>query len=56
VGTEILVEARQVRQQGRNYWREGVIQDAAGKLLARGRGRFVKVGEAPASTSNGARK
>lgn len=56
VGAKIVVEARQVRKQGRNYWRAGVIQDAAGTLLARGRGRFVKVGEAPASTRNGARK
>lgn len=45
VGRKILVEARRIRQEGRNYWRESTIADAGGKLLVRGKGRFVKVGE-----------
>ena len=57
VGRTIRVAARRVRQQGRNYWRECTIEDEAGKLLARGRGRFVKVGDAaPPNGKNGARK
>ena len=47
VGQKILVSARRTRQEGRNFWRECQIEDAAGKLLARGKGRFVKVGDAP---------
>jgi uncharacterized protein (TIGR00369 family) len=53
VGRKIVVEARQVRREGRNYWRECTIQDEDGKLLALGKGRFVKVGDAPASPANG---
>jgi uncharacterized protein (TIGR00369 family) len=55
VGRKIVVEARRIRQQGRNYWRECTIQDEAGKLLARGKGRFVKVAdrEAPEQTNGG---
>ena len=40
---KILVEARPTEQSGRNYWRECTICDAQGKLLARGKGRFVKI-------------
>lgn len=57
VGRRILVEARRIRQQGRNYWRECRIEDEAGKLLAQGKGRFVKVGDAVAANGNdGVRK
>jgi len=52
VGRKILVEARRIRQQGRNYWREGTIADADGKLLARGKGRFVKVADYVAPSGN----
>ena len=45
VGKKIVVEARRTARQGRNYWREGIIQDAEGNLLARGKARFVKIGE-----------
>jgi uncharacterized protein (TIGR00369 family) len=57
VGQKIVVEARRIRQEGRNYWRECTIQDEQGKLLARGKGRFVKVGEraAPAGSDGGSR-
>jgi len=41
-----------IRQQGRNYWREGTIADADGKLLARGKGRFVKVADYVAPSGN----
>lgn len=43
VDEEIVVEARQVERDGRNLRHEGEIRNAAGKLLARGRGRFVVV-------------
>lgn len=57
VGRTILVEARRVRQEGRNYWREGTIVDETGKLLARGTARFVKIGDAPAAGGmNGVQK
>ena len=45
VGRKIVVESRRVAQAGRNYWRECTIRDGEGNLLARGRGRFVKVGD-----------
>jgi uncharacterized protein (TIGR00369 family) len=45
---EILVEGWQVSEKGRNRFRVGEIRDAAGNLLARGKGRFVVVGERPA--------
>ena len=45
VGRKIVVEARRVRHEGRNYWRECIIQDGDGKLLARGKARFVKIGD-----------
>jgi len=51
-GRKILVEARRIRQEGRNYWRECTIVDEGGRLLARGRGRFVKVGNKTSSTGN----
>ena len=53
VGRKIVVEARRIRQEGRNYWREATIQDEQGKLLARGRGRFVKVGNRVAPDQKG---
>jgi len=45
---EILVEGWQESKKGRNRFRIGEIKDAAGNLLARGRGRFVVVGQRPA--------
>jgi uncharacterized protein (TIGR00369 family) len=47
LGRRILVEARPSEHRGRNYWRECTIRDAKGKLLVRGRGRFVKVQSEP---------
>jgi uncharacterized protein (TIGR00369 family) len=44
VGRKIAVEARRMSQEGRNYWRECTIHDEEGRLLARGKGRFVKIG------------
>jgi uncharacterized protein (TIGR00369 family) len=43
VDTELLVEGFQVRRDGRQLYHQGEIRDAAGVLLARGRGRFVVV-------------
>src|SRR6266481_318436 len=41
VTEEIIVEGWQESEKGRNRFRIGEIRDAAGNLLARGRGRFV---------------
>ena len=43
LGRKIFVEARPTGHLGRNYWRKCTICDSEGKLLVRGRGRFVKV-------------
>ena len=40
---KIVVEAWPTGQNGRHYFRECSIRDAQGKLLARGKGRFVKI-------------
>ena len=45
VNAEILVEGWQEEVNGRNRFRIGEIRDAQGTLLARGRGRFVVLGE-----------
>jgi uncharacterized protein (TIGR00369 family) len=47
---EIVVEGWQESETGRNRIRVGEIRDAAGNLLARGRGRFVVVGAAPSAS------
>jgi uncharacterized protein (TIGR00369 family) len=44
VANEIVVEGREVELQGRNLFLAGEIRDAAGELLARGKGRFVIIG------------
>jgi uncharacterized protein (TIGR00369 family) len=43
VGAELTVEGFNTRREGRQLYHEGEIRDAAGTLLARGRGRFVVV-------------
>jgi uncharacterized protein (TIGR00369 family) len=43
VDTEIVVEAFEAAHQGRSLHHQCEIRDAAGKLLARGKGRFVVV-------------
>jgi uncharacterized protein (TIGR00369 family) len=42
---EIVVSGWQENEKGRNRFRIGEIHDAHGNLLARGRGRFVVVGQ-----------
>src|SRR5262245_12010421 len=42
---EIVVSGWQEGEKGRNRFRIGEIHDAQGNLLARGRGRFVVVGQ-----------
>src|SRR5262249_46177812 len=42
---EIVVSGWQEEMKGRNRFRIGEIHDAQGNLLARGRGRFVVVGQ-----------
>jgi len=43
VGEDLTVEGFHTRREGRQLYHEGEIRDAAGTLLARGRGRFVVV-------------
>ena len=45
VDEEITVEAEEVSREGRNLMHRGEIRSAAGKVLARGKGRFVVVGK-----------
>jgi len=45
VDAEIVVSSWQEDEKGRNRFRVGEIHDAQGMLLARGRGRFVVVGQ-----------
>jgi len=42
---EIVISGWQEEEKGRNRFRVGEIHDAQGNLLARGRGRFVVVGQ-----------
>jgi uncharacterized protein (TIGR00369 family) len=43
VDQDLAVEGFNARRNGRQLYHEGEIRDAAGTLLARGRGRFVVV-------------
>ena len=45
VAEEIVVEAIEISREGRNLMHRGEIRSAEGKILARGTGRFVVVGE-----------
>jgi hypothetical protein len=44
VEKEIVVEASEQEHKGRNLFLLGEIRNAAGDVLARGRGRFVILG------------
>jgi uncharacterized protein (TIGR00369 family) len=46
VEEEIVVEGWEMEQKGRNLFHAGEIRNLAGDVLARGRGRFVIIGEA----------
>ncbi len=41
VGVDLIAEGWEIEAKGRNLFLQGEIRDAAGNLLARGRGRFV---------------
>jgi uncharacterized protein (TIGR00369 family) len=45
VDQEIMVEGWQEEEKGRNRFRVAEIRDGQGNLLARGKGRFVVIGE-----------
>ena len=45
IDENIVVEAHEVSRDGRNLMHAGEIRNAAGKVLARGKGRFVVIGE-----------
>jgi uncharacterized protein (TIGR00369 family) len=42
---EIIVEGRETEQKGRNIFMAGEIRNEAGDVLARGRARFVVIGQ-----------
>jgi uncharacterized protein (TIGR00369 family) len=46
VQEEIVVEGWETEQKGRNLFHVGEIRNSAGDVLARGRARFVVIGEA----------
>lgn len=43
VNADLVIEAYEVEQKGRSLFHVGEIRDSAGRLLARGRGRFVDI-------------
>jgi uncharacterized protein (TIGR00369 family) len=45
VEKEIIVEGHELEQKGRNLFLAGEIRNAEGEVLARGRGRFVVIGQ-----------
>jgi acyl-coenzyme A thioesterase PaaI-like protein len=45
VQNEIVVEGRETDQKGRNLFMTGEIRNEAGEVLARGKGRFVVIGQ-----------
>jgi uncharacterized protein (TIGR00369 family) len=49
VDQEIVVEGFETEQKGRNLFLAGEIRNGAGDVLARGRGRFVVVGQKEAA-------
>jgi uncharacterized protein (TIGR00369 family) len=51
VENEIVVEAFEQEQKGRNLFQVGEIRNAAGELLARGKGRFVVLRETKTNRS-----
>jgi uncharacterized protein (TIGR00369 family) len=46
VENEIVVEGWETEQKGRNLFHVGEIRNVSGDVLARGKGRFVIIGEA----------
>jgi len=46
VDADLVVEGYEVEKSGRNLHLAGEIRDQSGKVLARGRGRFVMIGPA----------
>jgi len=42
---EIVVEGRETERKGRNLFMTGEIRNGAGEVLARGKGRFVVIGQ-----------
>jgi acyl-CoA thioesterase FadM len=45
VDQEIVVEGYETEQKGRNLFLAGEIRNGGGDVLARGRGRFVIIGQ-----------
>jgi uncharacterized protein (TIGR00369 family) len=45
VQSEIVVEGRETEQKGRNLFMTGEIRNRVGEVLARGKGRFVVIGQ-----------
>jgi len=55
VDEDLIVEAREVKRNGRVLQRTGEIRNADGELLARGRGRFVEIDPARVGQRSAAR-
>lgn len=53
VKSEIVVEAFEQEQKGRNLFHFGEIRSVNGEVLARGKGRFVIVGQSGNSQGDG---
>src|SRR5712691_1782456 len=45
VDKEIVVKGRETEQKGRNLFMAGEIRNGVGEVLARGKGRFVVIGQ-----------
>ena len=51
VDEEIVVEGYETEIKGRNLFLVGEIRNSAGEVLAKGRGRFVVIGQKEKATS-----
>src|SRR4029077_989772 len=43
VDEDLVIEAHEIEQNGRSHYHVGTISNRAGKILARGKGRFVEI-------------
>lgn len=58
LGRKIIVEARPSETRGRDHWRTSTIRDSKGRVLSRGKARFIRVntiGSAPRKRYSGIR-
>jgi len=43
IDEDLVIEAHEIEQNGRSHYHLGTISNRAGKILARGKGRFVEI-------------